>query len=159
MSDISKQLRLLPEGCDETGATLHRAQTRAGVRTQMRQVSGAEVEHGVRFEVAPDTLDWIQIGRVRRQILERNLAALLLGVVAHESGTVSLQAIPDDQELATDRRLQCFEELNDLGTLDSPWKEPKVKPPEAQPRSVRPSHPACPRRQRPRKPKVARRTR
>jgi hypothetical protein len=86
----------------------------------------------VGFEIAPDALNSVQFQSVVRQVLQSDLAALLLDVVAHESQPVRLEAIPDNQEFAPDGRLQCLQELNDLRALDSARKEPEVKAPDTQ---------------------------
>ena len=53
--------------------------------------------HCVRLEITPDALDGIGRGCVSGQKFHGDLAALLLNILAHESGAVSLQSIPDYQ--------------------------------------------------------------
>src|SRR5581483_12120164 len=99
--------------------------------TQIAQVSGAEVGHRVVFEIAPDVLDRIELRGVGGQILQRQRSVLLFDVVFHQARAVGLQAVPDDQHLATDGRLQRLQELNDLRTLDRAREETEVEAPEA----------------------------
>jgi hypothetical protein len=60
----------------------------------------------------------VQLRTVGGQILQRDLAALRFDVVSEQSRAMRLQTIPDNQELAAERGLQCLEELDDLWALD-----------------------------------------
>lgn len=57
---------------------------------------------------------------------------LTLHAVAPQAGTIRGEPVPDDQKLATNVRLQGFEEFDNLQTLDRSGEEPEVKAPEAQ---------------------------
>jgi hypothetical protein len=61
---------------------------------------------------------------------------------AHELRAVGLQTIPDDQQLLADRRLQGFEKLGDLRTLDRAVEQAKVEVPIDDPGNYRQLLPA-----------------
>src|SRR5579862_4641278 len=133
MGDTSEQLRLLPEGADQCLATLHRAQSATGVMLELGEILSAEVGHRMRLQVCPDVLNRIELRGVRRQVLECDRSALGLNVLANEAGAVSLQTIPDDQELLPNGLRERFEELHHLRRLDRAGEESEVEPHEARP--------------------------
>src|SRR3974390_1757596 len=127
---VSEQLRLLPEGADQCRAALHRAQVTTRAMREVAKVAGAEVRHGVMLQVSPDALAGIELGGVGGQVLERDGAALSLDVLPDELGAVSLEPVPDDQQLPVDGGLQGLEKLDDLWGADRPGMQTEVEPPE-----------------------------
>ena len=87
-------------------AALHGAQVAPGTLLEIAEVGGAVIRHGVMLEIAPDAFDRVQFRSVGRQVLEC------------DGATRGLQAVPDDQQLATDRRLQGLQELEHLRRAD-----------------------------------------
>jgi hypothetical protein len=75
----------------------------------------------------------IEFRRTRGQILQADTPALRFDVFFDEPRAMRLQAIPDDQQLLANRRLQCFQELNDLRVLDGTGEESEVKAPVTDP--------------------------
>src|SRR5579863_116303 len=130
---ISEQLRLLPEGRDQSWPPLHRAQMPARTVPQVAKIAGAVIRHRVPLEVAPDVLDGIELGRVGRQVLKEDATVLGLQIVFDHSRAVRLQSVPHDQQLLADRRLQRLQELDDLRALDRTFEEAKVEAPKTHP--------------------------
>src|SRR5215468_4762983 len=125
-----EQFRLTPEGAYECRAALHRAQMASGSMRQITQVSCAVVRHRVVFEVTPDAFDGVELGCVGGQELKGDGTTLSLNVSVHEFRSMCLQAIPDDQKLLANRRLQRLQELDDLGRADRAAVQSEVKAPE-----------------------------
>ena len=142
MGDGSKQLRLPPECSHQGRASLHRSQAGAGVVSEVLQIASTEVGHRVRLEITPNALDRIELGGIGRQVLQGDRAALLLDVFAHESGAMSLQAVPYDQQLPTNRGRECLEELNYLRAPDRAREQTEVKAQPAHPGNRRQLLPA-----------------
>src|SRR6185437_1191689 len=126
-----EQLRLAPERCDEPATALHGAKVPAGACLEISEVTGAEVRHGMVFEISPDVFNRVELGSIGGQILQGDLSIQTFQVLLHESRTVRLKPIPDYEQLFADRRCECLQELHDLWTLDRAGEESKVEAPEA----------------------------
>src|SRR6267378_2830400 len=107
----SEQFCLLPQRSDQRASALHRAQMSAGAMLEIAEVTSAEVRHGVMLEVTPDVLDGIELGSVGRQILQGDAAVESVEILLNQRRAMCLQAIPDDQQLLADGRLQGLEEV------------------------------------------------
>ena len=83
--------------------------------------------------VAPHVLDRVQLGRVAREILQDNPAALGGDVVAHDPAAVGGQTVPDDEQLAAEMALQVGEKLDNLRSLDRAGEQPEVETPPGDP--------------------------
>src|SRR6185437_12636202 len=98
---------------------------------EISEVTGAEVRHGMVFEISPDVFNRVELGSIGGQILQGDLSIQTFQVLLHESRTVRLKPIPDYEQLFADRRCECLQELHDLWTLDRAGEESKVEAPEA----------------------------
>jgi hypothetical protein len=107
----SEQLRLLPEGAHESGPALHGAQVVSCPNGKITEPLSAVIGHGVVFEIAPDTFDRVHLGCIGGQELKGDMSPLRFDVLAHEDEAMRLQAVPNDQQLLADRRLQYLEEF------------------------------------------------
>ena len=103
---------------------------------EVAQITSAAVRHSVMFEITADVVDGVELGRVGREVPERDSAGLWHEVLADKLRAMSLQAIPDDQQLLADRRLQCLHELEHLGRADRAGVEAEVEAPERGPIDV-----------------------
>src|SRR5579862_898356 len=101
--------------------------------SQISQITCTEVGHRMVLQVSPDALDRIELGCVGRQVFKGDCATLCLNVLADEFGAMSLQAIPDDQQLLADRCLKGLQELDHLRRADRAAVESEVKAPERDP--------------------------
>ncbi len=106
------------------------------------EILGAEVGHFVLLPVAPDVLGGVQLGRVRREILEREAPALRRDVLADEAAAVGGEVIPDDEQLPRQMPLEVLEKLDHLRRLDGPREEAEVEVPPRHPRDRREQFPA-----------------
>ena len=88
-----------------------------------------EVRKLVMFPVTPDVLHGVELGRVPRQRLQRDPAALSADVLLHDTAAVRGQAVPDDEELAAQMALQVPEEFDDLRPFDRSREESEVETP------------------------------
>jgi hypothetical protein len=107
---------LLPEGSDESSATLSALELGAGEGAELVEILGTEVRQVVLLPVGPEVLDGIELGRIGRQELQLDVSALGFDPVAHQTAAMSLQTIPDDEQLASCQMpAQVLEEVDDLG--------------------------------------------
>src|SRR5271170_1061839 len=95
---LELQFGLLPEGSDESWASLHGAQAVARCALQVVEVRGAAVGEFVVLEMTPDVFGRIQFGRVGGQLFDLNSAVQGFQVVAHERRAMGSQSVPDDQQ-------------------------------------------------------------
>jgi hypothetical protein len=126
---LSKQFRLFPKCREERAAALHRTRIATGKLSQVGQVASAVVGHGMMFQLAPDVFDWIQLWGISRQILQGDVSVQTIDVLLYQARSMRLQAVPDNQQLLSDRAVQRFEELNDLRAFDRAREESKVEAP------------------------------
>src|SRR5277367_1433385 len=124
---LELQFGLLPEGSDESWASLHGAQAIARSALQVVEVHGAAVGEFVVLEMTPDVFGRIQFGRVGRQLLDLNGAVQGLQVLAHEHRAMRSQSVPDDQQRLADLLAEGVQELDDLWPLDGAGKESEVE--------------------------------
>lgn len=97
--------------------------------TELAEGFRAQVRHFVLLPMSPEILDGIQLGRVARQVLQRDPAALRGDIVAHDVAAVGLEAIPNDEQLAREMALQVGEKLDNLRPFDRVGEEPEVEAP------------------------------
>src|SRR5215469_4099620 len=128
---ISEQLRLAPERCDQRSAALHGAKMPACADLEIAEIAGAEIRHGVMFEIPPDVFNRVELRSIGRQIFQGDASVEALEVLLHQPRAVRLQPIPNDEQLLADRRREGLQELHHLWALDRAGEESKVKPPEA----------------------------
>src|ERR1019366_10372440 len=83
--------------------------------------------------MSPDVLHRVELWSVGGQVLKLDRTTLSLDIVAYQARSMRGETIPDDQELATDVRLQSFEELDNLRALDRSGEQSEVEAPEAHP--------------------------
>src|SRR5271156_5472405 len=106
---FSEQFCLLPESAHEGGSSLHRAQVAPCTNGEITKIPSAVVGRGVVLEIAPDAFDGVHLRSVSRQELQGDSPVLGIDVLANELRAVRLQAVPDDQQLLLDGRLQHLE--------------------------------------------------
>lgn len=124
---LELELCLLPEGPDESRASLHRAQAVARAAFQVMEVRGATIGEFMVLEMTPDVFGRVQFGRVGRQLLDLNGSVQGLQVLAHESRAMRGQSVPDDQQRFADLLTEGVQELDDLWPLDGAGKESEVE--------------------------------
>src|SRR5512144_434123 len=123
---------LLPERANEFRPALHRLQASAREVADLRQTCRTQVGDFVLLQVGPDRLDRIELGSVRRQEGNRDLAVLLFEPLAHPPAFVRADAVPNDQQLAPDLALERAKELDDLFAVDRAVDEAEVEAPPRQ---------------------------
>src|SRR5271163_975634 len=124
---LELQFGLLPEGSDESRASLHGAQAIARSALQVVEVHGAAVGEFVVLQMTPDVFGGIQFGRVGGQLLDLNGTIQGLQVLAHKRRAMRSQSIPDDQQRLADLLAEGVKELDDLWPLDGAGKESEVE--------------------------------
>jgi hypothetical protein len=117
----------MPEGTDQSRATLHGAQAVASTGFQIGEVPGATVGQFVVLEMSPDVLGRVEFRGIAGELLDLDGALEGFEVLAHQRGTMRRQSIPDDQQGFADLTAQCLEELDDLRALDCSGKETEVE--------------------------------
>ena len=79
------------------------------------------------FPVPPDVLDWVQLRRVGRQILQADGSFVARHKGLHQAAAVRFRAIPDDQQFLFDVTFKVSEKLHNLRTADATLMQLKVK--------------------------------
>src|SRR5438874_12849910 len=87
--------------------------------------------------VRPQVLDRIQFRSVGRQKLQPQPPALLTNEVPNHPAAVTLQAIPDDQQLAPQMAQQVAKEVDHLRAANRTGVEAKIEIPPSHPRHRR----------------------
>jgi len=126
---LQGKLGLLPEGADQSGATLAAPKLPPRFPAQMWNILGTEVRQGMSFQMAPDVFGGIEFRRVSRQLRQNDLTVGTLHVITHFSAAVHGQAVPDDQQSPANLAAQVTQKLHRLPALDGAAKETKVKLP------------------------------
>ena len=117
-----KQTGLLPTSCNDIRTVLGTFELVAGSRLQLGEIVRAEVRQGMTLEPSPQIFDRIQIGRVRRQESNLDVAIDAVQVIPHQFRPVRLEAIPDNQERLLEVGFECLEKLDDLFLFGSSVK-------------------------------------
>ena len=92
-----KQTCLLPTGRNDIRAMLGAFELASCRRLQLGEIVRAEVRQGMTLEPSPQIFDRIQIGRVRREERDLNMAIDAVQVIPDQFRPVRLEAIPDNQ--------------------------------------------------------------
>lgn len=119
----------MPERTDAAWAATHAAQGASGLSAELAEVAGTEVGQLVMFPITPDVLHRIELGRVGRQALGYQPAALRGDKLLDQPRPMSGQSVPHHQQLARQVAQQMAEEVGHLGGPDSAWVAPEVKVP------------------------------
>src|SRR5690606_721928 len=130
---LPRQFRLFPKRRYQRGASLHAAQFAPGNIAELSEVMGAEVRQRMVFQVAPDVLHRLPFGCAGRHPLELDPSARCLDKLPHQTAAMSLESIPDDEQLLANGLVQRPQELDDLRALDRAGEEPKVETIEGDP--------------------------
>jgi hypothetical protein len=128
---LELQFSLTPERPDQGRAPLHGAQAIASTGFEVVEVGGATVAEFVMLQMTPDVFGRIELRCIGRQLLDLDGAVQCFQVVAHESRAMRGQSVPDDQQRLAELLPESMQELDDLRTLDGPWKQPEVETPES----------------------------
>ena len=135
---LERQIGLFPERCDESFAAHCAFEFGASKRAELGEIFWAEVRHLVLLPMRPQVLDRIEFGRVGRQKFQLDVAALCIDVIAHQPAAMSLQPIPDDEQLAGgEMARETLEEGDALGRADGAFDELEVDVPEGDARHGR----------------------
>src|SRR5512146_426899 len=97
--------------------------------TEFPVVVDAEVRQLMVLPVRPQVLDRVQFRSVGRKELQPQPPALLPYEVPDHSAAVTAQAIPDDQQLASQMAQQVAEELDHLRAANRAGIEAKIEIP------------------------------
>src|SRR5579862_1740350 len=125
----NRQLGLLPECTDQCGSALHRTQSASRVTTYFSNRFQTEVAEFALLGIAEQVLDRIEFGGVTGKALKRDAAVQRLDVFAHQATAMRRQAVPNDQQLALDRRCQSLEEFDQLRRFNGTVEEAEVDAP------------------------------
>lgn len=134
---LERQFGLSPERCDQRRAPLHRAQSVASKGAEFSEILNAKIGHLVLLEVSPNIFGGVELGCVGGQKLHLDVPVKRFDKLPHQAALVHSQPIPDDQQLALDLRLERFEKLDDLRSLDRTGKQTEVELPVADARDHR----------------------
>src|SRR6266702_2504790 len=129
----NRQLSLGPECANQCGPALHGFDSARGVAFNFGDRLQTQIAEFALFGITEQILDRIELRRIARQPLERDVPVQGFDVFTHHAAAMRRQAIPDDQQLAPDRGGECFQELNQLRALDRAVEETKVNAPETRP--------------------------
>jgi hypothetical protein len=72
------------------------------------------------FEILPDALDWVQIGRVARQALNVDVTGGTLRQESFDLTIVDRGTVPHNQQLRADLPLELLEKADHIGTGECP---------------------------------------
>lgn len=86
---------------------------------QVVELDGREVREAVRFGVAPDEFDGIELGRVGRQQLGANATAMLLEPGFDRFADVGLEPIPDQGDGHAQRAAQLPQKLKNVFAVEA----------------------------------------
>ncbi len=118
------------------------AQRAAGLIAQLGEVAGTEVGQFVVFPVTPEVFDGIELGRVGRQLLDREAAVLRGDELFDHPPAMSGQPVPHHQKLAPQVAQQMAQEVGDFRAPNSAAIEPEVEVPPGDPGRSRQHLPA-----------------
>src|ERR1700678_1418854 len=124
-----RKFRLLPEGADQSAASLTAPQVAAGFASQFRKVFRTEVGQGMAFEVAPDVFNRVEFGRVSGQTRQDDLAFCAPDVPLHGSAAMDGQTVPDHQQFTAHLAAEVAEKLCGLPAFDTAAIESKIELP------------------------------
>lgn len=80
------------------------------------QVESRVVGEWIGLEIGPEIFDWVELGRIRGQILQMRRAAR--NALVDELAQVRLEAIPEQHDRAAQLALQVLEEIHHAGGVD-----------------------------------------
>src|ERR1700737_4111277 len=89
------------------------------------------------LEIAPQVLDWIQLGSVRREPFDLAPLAMFPYEIGNLSAPMGRQAIPDHQQRTWQLPQKATEKVDHLWTADRAGVETEVKIPPGYPRDRR----------------------
>src|SRR5579862_3524904 len=110
-------------------SALHRTQSASRVTTYFSNRFQTEVAEFALLGIAEQVLDRIEFGGVTGKALKRDAAVQRLDVFAHQATAMRRQAVPNDQQLALDRRCQSLEEFDQLRRFNGTVEEAEVDAP------------------------------
>ena len=105
------------EGSEKVGLALERPRVATSGRRELLEIEERQIRQRVELQVAPDVLDWIELGRIRWKELGRELAVLGQKVL-HEIRTVGIESIPDENHRRVDLRQELSEKTDDTLRVD-----------------------------------------
>src|SRR5487761_2661513 len=120
-----KQAGLLPTGRNYIRAMLGAFELVAGSRLQLGEIVRAEVRQCMALEPGPQIFDWVQVGRVRWQECDLDVAIGTVQIIPDQFRPVCFESIPDNQERLLEVRFERLEKFDDLFLLDTAFVEAK----------------------------------
>src|SRR6266550_4574209 len=127
---LNRQFGLLPERGDEPRSALHGFEPVAGEGAHLADAVQAEIGQLALLHVAPDVLDRVEFRRVRGQSFQDQVPVERFDIVLDDPAAVRRQAVPDDQQLATDLLSQRVQEFDELRAADRASVEAEIEVPE-----------------------------
>lgn len=135
----------MEERPDKRGAHTDPHHREAKFALEIWEVQGSKVGELHPLEVAPEPFVRVQFGSMSGEVLDTESGAMLLEEVTHESGPMSVEVIPDENDGAVDVPQEVAQENEHLGCGDGAGadedKEPCVGTHSRDGRELRPGIP------------------
>lgn len=124
-----RKFSLFPESAHERDSFLGAFQSAACCRSEVREVFGAEIGHGVTLPVTPDVLGRIQFWGIWRKSRKKDSTALSTKEFSDFPAAMNWKSVPNDEQPSPDLTTQMMEEVEYLRRADCARIEPKVELP------------------------------
>lgn len=129
-------------GENDLGTPSHAPQRGRGIATQFPRVARDQIADLVLLEVSPQILGGIEFRRVGWQGGDLQTPLSGRDELFDQLAAMNGRSIPKDQEWGLQMAQECFQELNDLRTLDGARMDLEIEVPESYSRNDRKTLPA-----------------